>query len=119
MSDEHEKAKFKTEIGINATIKRGLANHEISAKPNRMLVDLGLHFLDQPEFQLKGYTYKGSAAVHVFAHDLLNQLDFVSQTDSLLLYKCPENLAARGFDDLLGTLKAMYGHRRPKLRSGF
>lgn len=98
---------------------RGLANPEVSAKPNRMLIDLGQHFLESEAFQLNGYAYKGSAAVHIFTHELLNQLDFVSQTDSLLLYKCPQNLASRGFDDLLGTMKSRYGQRRPKLRSGF
>lgn len=118
MSD-HEKAKFKTDIGINATVKRGLVREDLSAIPNRKLIDLGLSFLDVAELQLKGYAYKGSAAVHIFTHETLNLLDFVSQTHPLQLYKCPEMLAARAFDDLVNTLKKQYGHKRPTLRSGF
>lgn len=118
MSDNEDK-RFRTDIGINATIRRGLVNEDLSAVPNRRLIDLGQSFAEVEALQLKGYEYKGSAAVHVFTHELLNQIDFVSQTQGLLLYKCPQNLAARAFDDLLGTMKAMYGHKRPKLRSGF
>jgi hypothetical protein len=63
--------------------------------------------------------YFGSAAIHIFGHEELKQLFFVSQTQPLALYRCPEPLAAKGFDDLVQTMKEMYGHRRAKLRSGF
>ncbi len=115
----HREQTFRTDIGVNATIQRAQAGPEISAKPNRMLVDLGLSFQEIEEYKLKGYESKGSAAVQIFTHDLLNQLDFISQTEPLVLYRCPQNLAQRAFDDLLGTLKRMYGHKVGKLRSGF
>lgn len=119
MSNDHKNQTFKTDMGINATVQRAQANPEVAAKPNRMLVDLGQAFQEIEEFKLKGYTYFGSAAVHIYAHELLNQLDFVSQTQALELFRCPQPLASRAFDDLLGTMKLMYGGRRPKLRSGF
>lgn len=106
-------------MGIDATVKRAEASPEAASKPNRMLIDVGLHLLEDDKFLLKGYEYKGSAAVHVFTHDLLNQMDFVSQTHPLLLYRCPEVLAARAFNDLVNSMKVLYGHKRPKLRSGF
>lgn len=116
--DDHKKQTFNTNMGIDATVQRFEAAHEVAAKPNRLLVDLGLSFQAEEKYALKGYEYRGSAAVHIYTHELLNQLDFISQTDALLLYKCPEALASRAFNDLLASMKVRYGHRRPKLRSG-
>ena len=109
----HDEQTFLTEIGSKATVQRIVVPKEGAAKPNRALCDLGLEC--QPEHT----TYMGSAAVHVYMNEILQQLFFVSQTDPLALYKCPEPLAAKAFDDLLGTMKQMYGHRRGRLRSGF
>jgi hypothetical protein len=117
--NDHKKQTFKTQMGIDATVQRLEAKPEIASKPNRMLIDLGLSLQDEDKFQLKGYTYRGSAAVHIYTHDLLNQLDFISQTNPLDVYKCPQDIASRAFNDLLNSMKALYGHRRAKLRSGF
>ena len=117
--NENDKTKFKTDMGINATVQRFQATPEAASIPNRMLVDLAQAIQETESYKLSGYKYMGSAAVHIYAHELLNQLDFVSQTMPLEWYRCPQPLASRAFDDLLGTLKVMYGNRRPKLRSGF
>lgn len=117
--NDHKKQKFKTDIGINATVQRAQANPEISAKPNRMLIDLGQSFSEIEQFKLKGYDYRGSVAVHIYTHELLNQIDFISQTYPLDLYRCPEVLAKKSIDDLIKTVQVLYGHKRSVVRSGF
>lgn len=119
MSDDHKKQTFNTKMGIDATVQRMQAKPELASKPNRMLIDLGLALQDEEKFALKGYAYRGSAAVHIFTHELLNQIDFISQVHPFEVYKCPEVLASRALTDLLNTAKVLYGHKRPKLRSGF
>ncbi len=86
-----------------------------AAAPNRKLCDLGLEMNPVPA----SLTYKGSAAVHIYQSELLEQIFFISQTQPLDLYRCNERVAAKAFDDLLGAMKEMFGHKRPKLRSGF
>lgn len=110
---------FRTEIGQRATVKREELGAEHAELMNRRLIDLGLSIQTDPEFKLSGYQYRGSAAVHIYSHDMLNLLDFVSQSYPLQLYKCPEELASRAFDDLLRRMKLTYGKSHGKLRSGF
>jgi hypothetical protein len=109
---------FRTQIGQAATVQRETLGLEKASIPNRILCDLGLS-LQTVQTHLKNYRYMGSAAVHIYVHDDLGQLDIISQTDPLQLYKCPEDLAAKAFDDLVNAMKQMYGRKRSKLRSGF
>lgn len=106
---------FRTQVGQSATVSRETISQDKAAIPNRQLCDLGLSLNPISDH----LSYKGSAAVHIYWNATLQQVFFCSQVQALDLYKCPESLAMRSFDDLLGTLKEMYGHRRPKLRSGF
>lgn len=92
---------------------------EKASIPNRKLADIGRVDMVEADTQLQHYTYLGSAAVHVYVNTMVNSLVFASQTHPLELYKCPESVAAKAFDDLLGEMKQMYGKRRGKLRSGF
>lgn len=110
----HEAQKFRTQIGVNATVDRRTVGAEQASRPNTELAKLGLAC--QPSEHVH---YLGSAAIHIYANEILNQVFFVSQTQPLALYKCPQELASKGFDDLLQSMKQMYGHRRQKLRSGF
>lgn len=119
MSNDHQNLKFRTDIGINATVQRETMKSEDAAGPNRRLIDLGLSFQQGLIPHLEHYRYFGSAAVHIYFNETLRQLDFISQTKPLELYHCPQPLAAKSFDDLLGEMKQMYGQRRGKLRSGF
>lgn len=111
----HKEQLFRTEVGQRATIQRETLPAEQAAQPNRKLCDLGLA-LNPIEANL---AYMGSAAVHIYWNATLQQVFFVSQTSPLELYRCPEILASKAFDDLLRTMKTMYGHRVGKLRSGF
>ena len=109
---------FRDAVGQKAEVAREELGAERAQIPNRMLCDLGLKF-QEIDPALKHYSYLGSAAVHIFAHDLLNSLVFASQADPLILYRCPEPLAAKAFDDLLRRMKLTYGKGHGKLRSGF
>lgn len=109
---------FLTQIGSKATIQRETMRGDKASIPNKNLCDLGLSldpFPDNPGL----VDYKGSAAVHIYYNETLKQIFFISQTQPLELYRCPQPLAAKAFDDLVGTMKLMYGHRRGRLRSGF
>lgn len=115
--DDKEK-HFRNQVGISATVERGQMGAEKASIPNRMLCDLGLKLQETDDY-LKHFRYMGSAAVHIFMNETLEQITFVSQTQPLHLYRCPELLASKAFDDLLQELKASYGHKRSLLRSGF
>lgn len=109
---------FRDSIGQKATVERDEVGFESAATINRMLCDLGLaaQKCDQSTMKLQ---YRGSAAVHIYTHEQLGLIQFVSQADPLLLYRCPEPLAARAFDDLLRRMQLTYGKVKGKLRSGF
>lgn len=109
---------FLDSIGQKAEVAREELNAEKANIPNRMLCDLGLKF-QEIDPALKHYRYCGSAAVHIFSHELLNSIIFASQADGLILYRCPEILAGKAFDDLLRRMKATYGRTQGKQRSGF
>lgn len=110
---------FRDSIGQKATVERNELGQEKAAIPNRMLCDLGLHLQKEVDKSTQHFEYRGSAAVHIYTHEVLGLLQFVSQTDPLILYKCPEHLAARAFDDLLRRMKLSYGKKSGSLRSGF
>jgi len=110
---------FRDSIGQKATVQRETVGVEQSAIPNRLLCDLGLKFQADEKLKLQNYRYMGSAAVHIFYQETLKQLDFISQANPLILYRCPEDIAAKAFDDLVREMKAAYGRRHGKLRSGF
>lgn len=118
--DVSDKAKiFRDSIGQKATVQREQVGLEHASIPNRMLCDLGLHLQEEPKFKLGTYRYLGSAAVHIYFNELLQQVDIVSQANPLVLYRCPEYLAAKAVEDLVREMKAAYGKGHGKLRSGF
>lgn len=109
---------FRDSIGQKADVAREELNAEAAQIPNRMLCDLGLKF-QELDHELKYLKYHGSAAVHIYASEIMNKITFVSQADGLVLYRCPEIMAGKAFDDLLRRMKAAYGRTQGKLRSGF
>lgn len=109
---------FQRDIGQKATVQREEVSGESAARPNRLLVDLGIE-TQKVDPRIASFDYRGSAAIHIYTHEQLNMIQFISQADPLLLYRCPEELAARGFDDLLRAMKKIYGKGHGSLRSGF
>jgi hypothetical protein len=110
---------FRDSIGQKATVQRETVGVEQASGPNRRLCDLGLKLQEEPKFKLEHYRYLGSAAVHVYYNDTLGQLDFISQANPLVLYRCPEDVAAKAIEDLIREVKAAFGKKSGRLRSGF
>lgn len=115
----HDEQKFLTDIGSKSTVQRQTMGVEQASVPNKNLIMLGLSFMDDEKLKLQSYKYFGSAAVHIYFNETMRQLDFIAQTQPLLLYNCPQPLAAKAFDNLVGDMKQLYGQRRGRLRSGF
>lgn len=114
----HKDLIFRDEMGQKATVERSELGGEAAEAPNRTLTELG-QALQSVQPHMVNYTYLGSAAVHIYFNALIEQLDFISQTDPLVQQNCPERIAAKAFDDLLRSMKAVYGRKHGKLRSGF
>lgn len=115
MSDElndHLIKKFNTDIGINATVNRETASSGLATKANQDLREIG-----EAVTPIKGLKYMGSAAVHVYFSEIISQMFFISQTQTL--QDCPELLASKAFDDLRGSMMEHYGKQRQVKRSGF
>ena len=106
---------FRTQIGQKATVERQNVSGEGATQANQALMLLGNNCNPLPQ----NMRYMGSAAVHIFWNETLEIVQFVSQTSPLENQGCPEILASKAFDDLLGTMKQQYGHSRSRLRSGF
>lgn len=115
----HQQKIFRDSIGQKATVQRETVDRDSAARPNRQLCDLGLSFQENEKLKLQHYRYLGSAAIHIYFNETLKQLDFVAQANPLVLYRCPEDVAAKAMDDLVREVKAAYGRRHGRLRSGF
>jgi len=112
----HQQMIFRDSIGQKATVQRETLGASAAETPNRKLSELGRDLNPLPDTNLR---YMGSAAVHIFYHAGMSQVYFVSQSDPLIQNQCPEDLASKGFDDLLRQMKETYGKRHGRLRSGF
>ncbi len=115
MSKRFDEQRFDKQIGQSATVQRGVQKDERAERANVKLAQLGEENNPLPG-NLK---YMGSAAVHIYWNETLQQVFFVSQAQPLVAHKCPEKLAQTGMKDLIGTTLEVYGHKRPRLRSGF
>lgn len=115
----HDQMIFRDQIGQKATVQRETMSEDASFRCTKELVRLGLTVQQEPEFKLKGFDYRGSAAVHIYTNDTLGLIQFVPQVQSFHAAKCPQDLAAKAIDDLVRALKESYGHKVKGLRSGF
>lgn len=104
--------KFNTDVGVQATVQRETAQNEQATKANKQLRELGAKLNPIP-----GLKYAGSAAVHAYYSEILGQIFFISQTDTL--QDCPELIAAKSFEDLRGSMMEFYSRKRQVKRSGF
>lgn len=105
---------FKTQLGLTSTVTREQVTDEKSIKANHLLADIGA--LMNP---IESLTYMGSAAVHVYYSEILQQIFVATQADGLIAHKCPGALAQVGITDLTGTIMEKYGMKRPTKRNGF
>lgn len=113
--DENKVRNYRNQIGLSATIGRENVKSERGNEANARLEEVGA--LLNPLAQ--GLTYMGSAAVHVYWNETLEQVFFATQANGLKTHKCPELLAQSATVDLTGTVMEIFGHKRPVRRSGF
>lgn len=112
MSD-HKTQTFNTDLGQKASVER----HEVRGKEiemaNHRVMEIGRSLNPMPD-HLK---YLGSMAVHIYQSEMLGQLFFMSQCQTL--GDTPELLASTALTDLKGTAQQFYGRTRQTKRSGF
>lgn len=113
MTDDKLKL-FRAQRDVSSTVEREKITDERSDVGNRRLDELG-QWLNP----ISGMKYMGSAAVHVYWNDTLGHCAFITQASGLRSHECPEPLAQSAMTDLMGTTMEMYGHKRPRKRSGF
>lgn len=109
---------FKDQIGQKATVDRVNLGHDKTEKVNRMLCDLGLAVVELDP-ALQHYTYFGSAAVHIYATQVVNSQIYLPQVYPLALYKCPMSMANAALQELDRKTREVYGMTKGHLRSGF
>ncbi len=114
MSDDFKNQTFKTSIGSKALVQREEQASEIAEKGSQILRSLGADL-----FQLEvstGCIWVGSAAFHIYTSPALGFIQTVSQVKTL--DDTPEVVAAKSLAEFSAALKAYYGRRTSKLRSG-
>lgn len=109
----HSKMKFDHQLNAEATIQREKVKGTDVEVRNKQLKDIGSALNPLPD-NLK---YMGSAAMHVYYNETLQQAVFINQTNTMR--ECNEALAIAGFRDFAGTLMETFGQKRPVKRSGF
>lgn len=114
-SNEHRKQRFRSQLGIDATVQRESKCSDAGRWANEQLCDIGARMNPTPDGGLK---YMGSFATHIYWNETLSQVAFVHQTGSTL-NDASEGLVQTAAKDLMGTLIERYGHKRPTWRSGF
>lgn len=116
LSNRSDKKKtFDAQLGAMADIHRSTDTSDKMPKANAQLEDIG-EFLNPNRDALE---YKGSICVHIYHSPHMKQFFCVEQIRSLATRKCQESLAIAAMKSITGTVMEAFGHRRPKLRSGF
>ena len=106
--------KFRTQLGISATVQRSKTTGERAGAANRKLREIGTESNPKSD----SFRYLGSMASHIYWNETFKQVIFVNQAGATLS-EVPEALAQTATKDLIGTVMETYGKRRPTLRSGF
>lgn len=124
LKEKWQKQTFETDLGQKARVAReSLTDNEMLTSCNSCLRDMG-EAIGKADPAIKHMSYLGSAAVHVFASELLvgkdgnlPQLAFFAQTETL--GRTNELIAGAAGQDLLKAIAKRYGRKPPVKRSGF
>src|ERR1700683_2480546 len=117
---QFEKLKHDQSIYLDAKINRHNSQGETQARANRALRDIAT-FIKEDSAEnkiLKGSTYLGSAAVHVYQSVILQTVFFVCQCDPMTT-SVSEWTADKATMDLRRHMMASYNRTPTKKRSGF
>lgn len=114
MSGQTHKDKiFERDMGQKAKVERELVGGTGPARANASLLQLGAAVNPKPET----LEYLGSGAVHIYKSPILDQLFFISQTETL--GTTPEIVADKALTDLRASFMERYGRTPGRKRSGF
>jgi len=112
MSETFNNIKFDTDMNINAKVRRESVQSSDAVRAGSGLTQIGKLLNPKPD-TLK---HLGSAAIHIYQSEILEQLFFVSQTGPL--NNTPEILASKAMTALKEDMKVEYGRKRTTKRSG-
>ncbi len=108
--------KVRDSVGISVHVERNEEAGEAATRANRALNDIG-DFIHQNKDGLRGLTYLGSAAVHIYCAETVGEAEFVCQT--FPLRNTEERIAGPAFTQLQKAMMQAYAKKTTRLRSGF
>lgn len=114
---EQEKLLADTEFGQKAQVSRHRIANGVSQKANKELREIGQELIRPINEGHNTWQYKGSASVHVYQSEMLGEVVFLHQTDTM--QDVPEITASKAFSSLKSDLQYMYSGKRQVKRSGF
>lgn len=114
--EKWEDQKMRNAVGIDINVERSKLGNEAAHRANRALNDIG-DFIHQNTDGLKGLTYLGSAAVHIYLAPTVGEAEFITQT--FPLRDTAERVAGPAFTQLQKDMMAAYNRKTTKIRSGF
>ena len=122
--DKIEKAKQEqaklladTEYGQKARVQRHDIQNFVTERANRELRQIGEAIIKPINEGHGTWKYKGSASVHVYQSEVLGEVIFLEQVNTM--QDVPEVTASKAFSNLKQSLIEMYQGSRQKKRSGF
>lgn len=111
------KHKHDTEMGQKVTVEREvIQNDDLKEQLRLVLNDIGLDIQKLGNKIPRGMQYAGSLAVHIYKAPSLGMIACYSQLNTA---ECTEQDVSNAIRDLRGSAIESFGHKRPKLRSGF
>lgn len=105
-----------TDFGAKANVRRDQLKDDQIVTHNQVLRAIGERIRHENKSLMAGQ-YIGSAAVHIYYREGLNEVDFVSQIAPM--DKVNEHIASKAFEALRGDWQEAYGRQRMVRRSGF
>lgn len=102
-----------TELGQKVSVQREQDQAELARKSNAILRNIG----EGLNPLAKNLTYMGSMAMHVYQSEILGQIFFIAQTETM--QNVPEETASAAHQTLKQELMVTYGRVRQTKRSGF
>lgn len=114
---DHKRLLHETEMGQRVHVERERQVRGGPAKEaGKNLLTIG-QFLKEHDAGIKHCQYLGSAAVHVYQSEMLGEVFFFTQTNTLC--QMPEVTASNALSELMKRSMEYYGRKIPKKRSGW
>jgi len=114
---EQQKILADTEYGQKARVQRHDIQNYVAEKANRELREIGEQLIKPVNAGHETWKYKGSASVHVYQSEMLGEVIFLEQVNTM--QDVPEVTASKAFSNLKQSLIEMYQGSRQYKRSGF